>query len=221
MRLLIMGPPGAGKGTQAVLIKDEYLIPHISTGVMFREAIANNTSLGIEAKSYIDKGNLVSDQITIGIVKERLALPDCHNGFLLDGFPRTIVQAKALDKILNELKIKLDAVINIEVEDELLVKRIAGRRICPNCGAGYHIESIKPQVEGICDVCHTKLVQRKDDDRETVLYRLKVYKNQTKPLLTYYKAQKLVRSVDGRGKINDIFEKVKVILGGLNDNFKK
>lgn len=221
MRLLIMGPPGAGKGTQAVLIKEEYKIPHISTGDMFREAMANQTALGLEAKKYIDNGNLVPDAITIGIVKERLALPDCQKGFLLDGFPRTIVQAEALDKILEELNIALDAVLNIEVDNELLVERISGRRICPNCGAGYNIQSIKPKVDGICDVCNTPLIQRKDDNRDTVLNRLKVYENQTQPLLDYYKNQNLVIAIKGEGDIKDIFEKVKVILGGMNDNLKK
>lgn len=221
MRLLIMGPPGAGKGTQAVLIKEEYQIPHISTGEMFREAMANHTALGVEAKKYIDNGNLVPDAVTIGIVKERLALPDCQKGFLLDGFPRTIVQAEALDKILEELNITLDAVLNIEVDNEILVERIAGRRVCPNCGAGYHLESIKPKVDNICDVCNTPLIQRKDDNRETVLNRLQVYENQTKPLLDFYKNKKLVKAVNGEGDIKDIFEKVKVILGGMNDNLKK
>jgi adenylate kinase len=221
MRLLIMGPPGAGKGTQAVLIKDKYHIPHISTGAMFRDAIISNTSLGIEAKKYIDKGELVPDQVTIGIVYDRLRLPDCNNGFLLDGFPRTLVQAETLDKILSELNIKLDIVLNIESEDEVLIKRIAGRRVCPKCKASYHVESIKPKVEGICDVCGTKLIQRKDDNRKTILNRLEVYENQTKPLLAYYNAQGLVKCVDGNGGIKSIFEKVEIILGGMNDNFKK
>lgn len=221
MRLIIMGPPGAGKGSQAVLIKEEFHIPHISTGEIFREQIAKQSSLGIEAKKHIDKGELVPDDITVEIVRERLVLPDCQNGFLLDGFPRTIRQAEALDSLLQELNLALDLVLNIEVDYELLVNRIAARRICPNCGAGYNVVSIKPKVDGICDVCGHELIQRKDDNRKTVINRLKVYDNQTKPLLKYYQKQNLLVTIDGSGNIKDIFEKVKIILGGMNDNLKK
>lgn len=221
MRLIIMGPPGAGKGSQAVLIKEEFHIPHISTGEIFREQIAKQSSLGIEAKKHIDKGELVPDDITVEIVRERLVLPDCQNGFLLDGFPRTIRQAEALDSLLQELNLALDLVLNIEVDYELLVNRIAARRICPNCGVGYNVVSIKPKVDGICDVCGHELIQRKDDNRKTVINRLKVYDNQTKPLLKYYQKQNLLVTIDGSGNIKDIFEKVKIILGGMNDNLKK
>lgn len=215
MRLLIMGPPGAGKGTQAVLIKEFYNIEHISTGEAFREAMANHTPLGEIARKHIDHGQLVPDSITIGLVNEKLSTLDCNKGFLLDGFPRTIAQAEALDQILNELNKPLDLVINIECDYDKLVKRIAGRRVCPTCNAGYHIESMKPKVEGICDVCGGKLITRADDNKETVLDRLDIYEKQTKPLLEYYNNQKLVITVNGDGNINDIFENIKLILGGL------
>jgi len=215
MKLIIMGPPGAGKGTQAALIKKEYSIPHISTGDMFREAIKNATKLGVEAKSYIDKGMLVPDSVTIGLVRERLSCEDCKKGFLLDGFPRTIAQAEALDVILKDLNMNLDAVINIKVDSEVLVDRIVGRRVCKNCGAGYHITNLKPKKEGICDVCGSELVQRKDDTKETVVTRLEVYTNQTKPLLEYYEKQNLVKEVNGLGDIDAIFEEIKKVLGGF------
>ena len=214
MRLVIMGPPGAGKGTQAALIKKEYEIPHISTGDMFREAISNQTALGIEAKKNIDKGMLVPDSVTISLVKERLSCEDCKKGFLLDGFPRTIAQAQALDDILKELNIKLDAVINIDVDFNVLVDRIVGRRVCPNCGESFHINARPPKKEGICDACGTALVQRKDDTRETVVTRLDVYTNQTKPLLEYYNKQGIVKNVCGLGDIDVIFSNIKKSLGG-------
>lgn len=214
MRLVIMGPPGAGKGTQAALIKEAYNIPHISTGDMFREAISNKTALGIEAKKNIDKGMLVPDSVTISLVKERLSQSDCKKGFLLDGFPRTIAQAQALDEILKELNIKLDAVINIDVDFNVLVDRIIGRRVCPKCGASFHIVNQPPKKEGICDACGATLVQRKDDTKETVVTRLDVYTNQTKPLLDYYNKQGIVKKVCGLGDIDVIFSNIKKSLGG-------
>ena len=212
MKLIIMGPPGAGKGTQAALIKETYNIPHISTGDMFREAIKNQTPLGVEAKSYIDKGLLVPDSVTIGLVKERLANKDCQEGFLLDGFPRTIPQAEALNIILEELNIKLDAVVNIDVDDSILIDRIVGRRVCPVCKAGYHVKYLQPKVEGVCDECGGQLVQRKDDTEETVKNRLEVYANQTKPLLEFYNKLGLVKSIDGIGEIDVIFNNIKLAL---------
>ena len=215
MKLIIMGPPGAGKGTQAALIKEEFKLAHISTGDMFRAAIKNSTPLGVEAKKYIDQGMLVPDSVTIGLVKERLQEADCKEGFMLDGFPRTIAQAEALDEILNELDMKLDAVLNIAVDSEVLVDRIVGRRVCKQCGAGYHVTNLKPKKEGICDVCGSELTQRKDDTKETVVTRLEVYTNQTKPLLAYYEKQGLIKEVNGLGEIDVIFGEVKKVLGGF------
>ena len=213
MKLIIMGPPGAGKGTQAALITTTLNIHHISTGDMFREAIKHQTPLGVEAKRYIDNGELVPDSVTIGLVRERLSNKDCQKGFLLDGFPRTIPQAKALDEILKDLNLNLDAVINIAVDDNVLVDRIVGRRVCPKCKAGYHITNLKPKVDGICDVCGEKLVQRKDDTEETVKNRLNVYANQTKPLLEYYDSYGIVKTIDGVGDIDVIFNNIKSSLG--------
>lgn len=210
-----MGPPGAGKGTQAALIKEAYQIPHISTGDMFREAMRNGTKVGLEAKGYIDKGMLVPDSVTNALVKERLSQADCKKGFLLDGFPRNIPQAEALDKIFEELNIKLDAVINIDVDFSILVDRVVGRRICPKCGAGYHITNLKPVKDGICDVCGTELIQRKDDNEETIKTRLNVYSNQTQPLLEYYNKQGVVKTINGEGDVNVIFNNIKNSVGGF------
>ena len=210
-----MGPPGAGKGTQAALIKEAFQIPHISTGDMFREAMRNETKVGLEAKKYIDKGMLVPDSVTNALVKERLSQADCKKGFLLDGFPRNISQAEALDIILKELNIKLDAVINIEVEFSILVDRVVGRRICPKCGAGYHITNLKPKKNGICDVCGSELIQRKDDNEETIKTRLNVYSEQTKPLLDYYNKQGLVKTFNGDDDVNAIFANIKSAVGGF------
>lgn len=214
MRLLIMGAPGAGKGTQAALIKEYFAIPHISTGDMFREAISKQTKVGLEAKKYIDKGDLVPDSVTIELVRERLLKDDCKNGFLLDGFPRTIAQAQALDEMLEKLKLKLDAVLNVEIDDKILIDRIVGRRTCSVCKEGYHMTNKKPKVEGICDVCGGKIIQRVDDTEETIKNRLHVYHQLTEPVLTYYNKQGLIKNVSGRGNIEEIFTKVKLLLGG-------
>jgi len=213
MRLLIMGAPGAGKGTQAALIKDAYNIAHISTGDMFRQAMANKTPTGIEAKGYIDKGQLVPDSTTIKLVKERLEQEDCKNGFLLDGFPRNTAQAIALDEMLKEVGIKLDAVLNVDVADEYLIERITGRRTCLACGASYHIVAKKPLKEGICDVCGKELIQRPDDSEETIKNRLAVYHGQTAPVLDYFNKQGLVKNVSGIGNIEEIFANIKKVLG--------
>lgn len=209
MRLLIMGRPGAGKGTQAFNIKNYYNIPHISTGDMFRDAIKNGTDLGKLAKSYMDKGALVPDEVTIGIVRERLSADDVKNGFLLDGFPRNVSQAEALDNILKENNVKLDAVLDVNVEPQILINRIVGRRICKNCGATFHVEFNKPKKDGICDNCGSPLVQRADDTVETAGSRLKVYDDSTAPVLAYYQKQDLLKTVNGDQAVDKVFEDIK------------
>ena len=213
MKLLIMGRPGAGKGTQAVNIKEYYNIPHISTGDMFRAAIKNQTKLGVTAKGYMDKGLLVPDEVTIGIVQERLLEDDCKNGFLLDGFPRTIAQAEALESFLAANDIKLDAVLDINVPAEILVRRMVGRRVCKGCGATYHVEFNAPKVEGVCDVCGTTLIQRADDTEATATNRLSVYDNNTAPLLEFYAKQNILKTVNGDQSLDKVFEDVKNVLG--------
>lgn len=213
MKLLIMGRPGAGKGTQAVNIKDYYKIPHISTGDMFRAALKNQTKLGLTAKGYMDKGLLVPDEVTIGIVQERLLEDDCKNGFLLDGFPRTIAQAEALESFLNANGIKLDAVLDVNVPAEILIRRMVGRRVCKGCGATYHVEFNAPKLEGICDVCGTKLIQRADDTEETAVNRLSIYDEQTAPLLNFYAKQDILKTVNGDQPLDKVFEDIKAVLG--------
>ena len=199
MNIIFLGAPGAGKGTQAERVSAKFSIPAVSTGNIIREALRNGTPTGLEAKAYIDAGKLVPDEVVIGIIKERLAMGDCGNGFILDGFPRTIPQAEALDK----MGINIDKVIDIEVPDEKIVKRMSGRRICKNCGASYHIEYLKPAREGVCDHCGSELTVRKDDAPETVLERLKVYHAETEPLKDYYtKTGKLV-IVEGQEEVED------------------
>ena len=213
MKLLIMGRPGAGKGTQAANIKEYYNIPHISTGDMFRAAIKNETKLGLLAKSYMDKGALVPDDVTIGIVKERLLEDDCKKGFLLDGFPRTILQAEALDEFLKENGVKLDAVLDVNVKPEILVRRMVGRRVCKTCGATYHVEFNAPKKDGICDNCGSALIQRADDTEETAKNRLTVYDNNTAPLLAYYNKQGILKTVNGDQPVEKVFNDIKVVLG--------
>ena len=209
MRLLIMGRPGAGKGTQAVNIREFYEIPHISTGDMFREAIKEGTKLGLLAKSYMDQGGLVPDEVTIGIVKERLLKDDAKKGFLLDGFPRTISQAEALDEFLNEQGIKLDAVLNVDVPAEKLIRRMVGRRVCKTCGATYHVEFNPPKKDGICDNCGATLIQRADDTEATAKNRLEVYDRNTAPLLNYYEKQNILKVVNGDKPLDEFFESIK------------
>ena len=208
-----MGRPGAGKGTQAVNIREYYNIPHISTGDMFRAAIKNQTKLGLEAKSYMDKGALVPDEVTIGIVKDRLLEDDCKNGFLLDGFPRTIAQAEALDAFLKENGIKLDAVLDVNVPAEILVRRMVGRRVCKTCGATFHVEFNPSKVEGVCDNCGSPLIQRADDTEATAKNRLAVYDNQTAPLLEFYKKQNILKTVNGDQPLDKVFDDIKSVLG--------
>ncbi|MDY5982154.1 MAG: adenylate kinase [Anaeroplasma sp.] len=213
MKLLIMGRPGAGKGTQAVNIKEYYKIPHISTGDMFRAAMKNETKLGLEAKKYMEKGLLVPDEVTIGIVEERLLEDDCKNGFLLDGFPRTIAQAEALDAFLAKNGVKLDAVLDVNVPAEILVRRMVGRRVCKTCGATFHVEFNAPKVEGICDNCGAKLIQRPDDTEETAVNRLAVYDENTAPLLDFYAKKNLLKTVNGDQPLDKVFDDIKEVLG--------
>ena len=216
MKIVFMGPPGAGKGTQAEKIIEKYQIPHISTGDMFRKAIKDQTELGMEAKRYMDQGALVPDHVTIGIVKDRLSESDCKSGFLLDGFPRTVDQAKALDEILTSLDSKIDYVINIDVDLNILKERLTGRRICRSCGATYHKIFNPSAVEGVCDKCGGELYQRKDDNEETVGNRLDVYVNQTKPLLDYYSLAGNLVNINGQQSIDLVFEEIQNVLGGNN-----
>ena len=208
MRLVLLGPPGAGKGTQASAIVDKYNIPHISTGDIFRANIKEGTGLGKEAKDYMDKGLLVPDELVVSIVKDRLTKDDCKEGFLLDGFPRTVNQAQALDSELHKMDTKLDRVININASAEILIERAVGRRICKECGATYHIKFNPPKVAGICDIDGGVLYQRDDDNVETVSTRINVYMEQTEPLIAYYKEQNLLLDVDGTKSIDTIFETI-------------
>ncbi|ADQ41229.1 adenylate kinase [Caldicellulosiruptor acetigenus I77R1B] len=213
MRLILLGAPGAGKGTQAEYLSKRFSIPHISTGDILRENVKNETELGKKAKEYMDKGLLVPDEIVIEIVKDRISKEDCKNGFLLDGFPRTIAQAEALDKVLQELGQKIDKVLNIEVPDEKILERMSGRRICKNCGASFHVIYRPPQKEGVCDVCGGELYQREDDKEETVKKRLEVYHAQTQPLIDYYRAKGLLVVAYGQEEIADTTKEVLKALG--------
>ena len=214
MNVILMGLPGAGKGTQAEQIVEEFHIPHISTGDMFRAAVKEQTPLGVEAKSFMDKGLLVPDEVVIGIVKERLGKDDCNNGFLLDGFPRTVAQAESLDQTLEELGKKIDDVININVNRESLLARLTGRRICRGCGATYHVIFNPPEVEGKCDKCGAELYQRDDDNEKTVATRLDVNIEQTAPLLAYYTNKGVLRNIDGEQEIGQVFKDIAGILRG-------
>ena len=213
MKIIMLGAPGAGKGTQAKQIADKYSIPHISTGDIFRANIKNGTELGKKAKQYMDQGALVPDELTCDLVMNRIQQDDCKNGFVLDGFPRTIPQAEALDAALGKINEKMDYAIDVDVPDENIVNRMSGRRACLNCGATYHLISIPPKVEGICDRCGSEIVLREDDKPETVQKRLKVYHEQTQPLIDYYKNQGILKSVDGTQPMDEVFKAIVTILG--------
>ena len=213
MKIVMLGAPGAGKGTQAKMIADQYSIPHISTGDIFRANIKEGTELGKEAKSYMDKGQLVPDELTVKILLDRVAKEDCKNGYVLDGFPRTIPQAEVLEDALTKLNDKIDYAINVEVPDENIVRRMSGRRACLSCGATYHIVHIPSKAEGVCDRCGKDLVLRDDDKEETVQKRLNVYHEQTQPLIDFYEKKGVLKEVDGTVDMKDVFAAITRILG--------
>jgi len=216
MRVIMMGPPGVGKGTASKQLVKQYRIPHISTGDIFRELFSGDSEIGKVAKSYIDRGALVPDEITNEIVRLRLEKEDVQHGFLFDGYPRNINQAKALDKVLKSKGWKLDAVCDLQADDQVLIDRISGRRVCETCGAVYHIENNKPKVEGICDLDGGKLIQRVDDRAETIAHRINVYKEQTKPLIKWYDEKKLLVHIDGSQTMDQTNEQIVKVLGELN-----
>lgn len=213
MNIMLFGAPGAGKGTQAKYIIEKYKIPQISTGDILREAVKSKTPMGLEAKSCMEAGKLVSDEIIVGIIKDRLSMEDCKKGFILDGFPRTLAQAKALEKLMDEMKISLDKVISLNVPDDLIVGRVVGRRVCKSCGASFHIEFNPSKEAGICDFCGGILAQRKDDNEETVAKRLSEYHNQTAPLFNFYKEKGVMEEIDGTKDIKKITADIFEILG--------
>ncbi|WP_026490019.1 adenylate kinase [Butyrivibrio sp. XBB1001] len=212
MKIIMLGAPGAGKGTQAQMIAEKYSIPHISTGDIFRANIKNGTELGKKAKEYMDKGLLVPDELTVQLLLDRVANDDCKNGYVLDGFPRTIPQADVLDAELTKLGDKVDFAVNVDVPDENIVRRMSGRRACLKCGATYHIEHIPPKVDGICDKCGSELVLRDDDKPETVQNRLSVYHEQTQPLIEYYDKKQILKTVDGTKDMQEVFSDIVNIL---------
>ncbi len=213
LNIILLGPPGAGKGTQAELIVEKYGIPQISTGDIFRANIKNGTELGKKAKTYMDAGNLVPDELVVDLVKDRLEQDDCKGGFMLDGFPRTVFQAEELDKIMAAKDLKIDHVLNIDVKPEKLVKRIAGRRVCRSCGATFNIAYKPTEKEGICDHCGGEVYQRADDTEETVKNRIDVYFNQTAPLIDYYEKAGNIATLDGDRPIEDVFSDIQTVLG--------
>ncbi len=212
MKIVMLGAPGAGKGTQAQMLAKKYDIPHISTGDIFRMNIKNGTELGLEAKKYMDQGLLVPDELTVRILLDRVAKDDCKNGYVLDGFPRTIPQANVLEDALTKLGDKIDYAVNVDVPDENIIRRMGGRRACLACGATYHIEHVPPKKEGICDKCGQELVLRDDDKPETVKNRLQVYKEQTQPLIDFYTERGVLHNVDGTKDMNEVFEAIVAIL---------
>ena len=213
LNIVLLGPPGAGKGTQAELIVGKYHIPQISTGDIFRANIKNGTELGKKAKEYMDKGDLVPDELVVDLVKDRIAQDDCADGFMLDGFPRTVFQAEELDKIMEDRGLKINAVLNIDVKPEKLVKRIAGRRVCRACGATYNVDYKPPQKDGVCDKCGGEVYQRADDTEETVQNRIKVYFSETAPLIDYYKKSDILVNIDGDQAEDTVFAEITAALG--------
>ena len=212
MKIIMLGAPGAGKGTQAKMIAQKYSVPHISTGEMFRANIKNGTQLGMEAKKFMDQGLLVPDELTVRILLDRVAQEDCKNGYVLDGFPRTIPQAEVLDNALTKLGDRIDFAINVDVPDENIIKRMSGRRACITCGATYHLEHVPPKKEGICDACGSELVLRDDDKPETVKNRLDVYHKQTQPLIDFYTEKGVLKTVDGTLPMEEVFAAITAIL---------
>lgn len=213
MRLILLGPPGAGKGTQAKLLTDKLGVPQVSTGDMLRQAVADGTELGRKAKSFMNQGALVPDEVVIGIIEERLRKSDCTRGYILDGFPRTLPQAEALSRVLTCLSASLDRVLSVEVPEEDLVKRLSGRRVCRGCGYMFHVDTHPPGQIGVCDKCGDTLYQRDDDKEETIRHRLRVYREQTEPLIAYYDKMGLLRRIDGRGTIEEISRRIHYALG--------
>lgn len=212
MKIIMLGAPGAGKGTQAKMIAEKYQVPHISTGDIFRANIKNGTDLGIEAKKFMDQGLLVPDELTVKILLDRVSMADCKNGYVLDGFPRTIPQAEVLDKALAELGDTIDYAINVDVPDENIINRMSGRRACLGCGTTFHIKYIAPKAEGICDCCGKELILRDDDQPETVKKRLDVYHEQTRPLMDYYTNKGVLKTVDGTVDMQDVFQAIVEVL---------
>lgn len=215
MLIMLLGPPGAGKGTQAEYLVQKFNLAYISTGEILRSAVKNGTPLGLQARQFMEQGQLVPDEVVIGIVKERLSESDCEKGALLDGFPRTVVQARSLDFVLSKMNCRLDGVIHIEVEEEELIARLTGRRVCRDCGATYHIKFNSPKVRNVCDQCGGELSQREDDSLATVTERLVVYKKQTEPLIEYYQQQGLLHTINGNQEIDIISEQISVVLDQL------
>lgn len=211
---MLLGPPGVGKGTQAAKLAERYGVPHISTGDALREAVQKGTKVGLKAKSYMERGALVPDEVVIGIIGERLAQPDCRKGFILDGFPRTVNQAEALDDILKSMGTDLDAVLHITAPDQVIVERLSGRRTCRRCGRVYHIATMPPKRDGICDICGGELYQREDDKPEAIAKRLQVYREQTAPLVDYYRRRGKLVEIDGSKSVEEVFDQIVDALGG-------
>lgn len=217
MSYIMLGAPGAGKGTQAIALSDQFQIPPISTGDILRMHMKKQTELGVKAKEYIDQGLLVPDELVVDLIKDRLAQPDCQKGFILDGFPRTMLQAQALNEVLQDLGYTLNGVINVDVPDQDIIVRMTGRRVCPSCGRTYHMEHHQPVKAGLCDECQTPLITREDDQAETVAKRLEVYHEQTRPLIQFYEDQKILITVDGTEAANTVTQNIMKALGANSE----